>query len=560
MKADSTKLAGILTPASRYVIPLFQRDYVWATKDWENLWDDIVELHESQRTGRSHFMGAIVLVPEAMEPNKLPTFQVIDGQQRLITLSLVLCALRDVALNLGHHDLSKEITASYLVHQFKKDEEHYRVYPRWRDRDQYVAAVERKSVPGETIRKALDFFTQQIEALLQSASENELRAFYEMFCNRLEFVQINLGVDENPFQIFRSLNSTGVDLAESDLIRNFMFMQMSEKDQADFDKNYWEPLEHHFESRDSKEKGKLDGKGFSAFLRDFLMHNGNYVGINDTFEKFEVYRRHKTDAIEVVKELDDNVQLYDAIRGLKPHTSNDANLENALKQLRQLESSTAYPIVLNLLNRVKLGSLSIHDATHGIRLLSGFILRRYICNESSRTYGKWLVQGCSFLKNNPLEDLRSYLHSRGYPDDAQFQEAFVNFKMYKGNRVMALVILKSLEMSSLHKERADLSTAQIEHIMPQSLTPEWINSLGLQHGVVHERWLHTPGNLTITAYNRELAQKSFIAKRKIYSDSNFQLTKAIAQLNPPIWNEAQIVKRGRLMAERANNIWIGPDA
>jgi len=159
-----------------------------------------------------------------------------------------------------------------------------------------------------------------------------------------------------------------------------------------------------------------------------------------------------------------------------------------------------------------------------------------------------------------LEDLRGYLHSRGYPDDAQFQEAFLNFKMYKGNRVMALVILKALEMSSPHKERADLSKAEIEHIMPQSLTPEWINLLGPQHDLVHERWLHTPGNLTITAYNRELAQKSFIAKRKIYSDSNFQLTKSIAQMNPPIWNEAQIVKRGRLMAERAKNIWIGPDA
>ncbi len=560
MKADSTKLAGILTPASRYVIPLFQRDYVWNINNWENLWDDVVELHDSQRTNRSHFMGAIVLVPEAMEPNKLPTFQVIDGQQRLITLSLVLCALRNVASDLGHHDLSREMTASYLVHQFKKDDEHYRVYPRWRDRDQYTAAIEHKSVPGETIRKALDFFTQQLEVMFPSASESDLRAFYEMFSNRLEFVQINLGVEENPFQIFRSLNSTGVDLAESDLIRNFMFMQMSEKHQADFDKNSWEPLERHFESRDSKDKGKLDGKGFSAFLRDFLMHGGNYVGINDTFEKFETYCKGKADAIEVVKELDDNVQLYDAVRGLKPHILGDANLEGALKQLRQLESSTAYPVVLNLLNKVRSGSLSVDDATHGIRLLSGFILRRYVCNESSRTYGKWLVQACSHLKNGPLEDLRSYLHSRGYPDDAQFQEDFVNFKMYKGNRVMALVILKALEMSSLHKEKADLSTASIEHIMPQSLTPEWINALGPQHGVIHERWLHTPGNLTITAYNRELAQKSFIAKRKIYADSHFQLTKSIAQLNPPIWNEAQIVKRGRLMAERAKNIWIGPDA
>lgn len=558
MKADSTTLANILSPAQRFVIPMFQRDYTWGLKEWENLWDDIVELSSSNRISRSHFMGTLVFVSGTVLPNKLLTFQVIDGQQRLITLSILLCALRDVAFRQGFQELADELTNGYLVHPYKKEDEHYRLYPRWRDRDQYIAAVEYKSVAGETIRKALDFFTQSIVSLAESTSEDGLRDFFNMLCSRLEFVQIYLTQEENPFQIFRSLNSTGVDLAESDLIRNFMFMQMSEKNQSEFDISYWQPLERHFESKESKQKGQLDGKAFSIFLRNFLMHTGHYVGVNDTFETFEAYCKDKTDAIEIVKELDESVNLYNVIRGVKNHSSGEAKLDNALKQLRALESSTTYPLVLNLLEQVKLNSLSVFDAVHAIKLLSGFILRRYICSMSSRTYGTWFVQACAQLKESPLENLRSFLQHKGFPEDAMFQEALLCFNLYKGNYGSAM--LKALEMNLPHKEGADLSKANVEHIMPQKLTPEWISMVGPQDGPVYQNWLHTIGNLTITGYNGELANKSFTAKRKIYSESHFELTKNIAKMNTPTWGEKQIEARGKILSERAKDIWIGPFA
>lgn len=558
MKADSTTLAGILSPAQRFVIPMFQRDYSWGSKEWENLWDDIIELSGSNRSTRNHFMGTLVFVSDPILPNKHLTYQVIDGQQRLITLSIILCALRDVALGLNFQELADELADNYLIHQYKKEDEHYRVYPRWRDRDQYIAAVECKSVAGETIRKALDFFTQRVETIQDSKSEEGLRSFFNLLCSRLEFVQINLSQEENPFQIFRSLNSTGVSLAESDLIRNFMFMQLSEKNQADFDKSYWQPLERHFESKDSKQKGQLDGKAFSIFLRNFLMYRGNYVGVNDTFVEFEAYCTNKTDPIEIVKELDESVSLYDVIRGSKLHPSGEVKLDNALKQLRALESSTTFPLILNLLNRVKADSMSVYDAIHAIRLLSGFILRRYICSMSSRTYGIWFVQACAQLKDSPLEELRSFLQHKGFPDNTVFQEALIYFNIYKGN--YGLAVLKALETALPHKEGADLSKANIEHIMPQKLTPEWIPMVGTQDGPVHQKWLHSLGNLTITGYNGELANKSFAAKRKIYLESHFELTKNIAKNTTSVWTEKQIETRGKLLAEKAKDIWIGPDA
>jgi len=558
MKADSTTLAGILTPDNRYVIPLFQRDYVWGKREWEDLWDDLTEIREAKERANSHFMGAIVFVAETPLPNKPLTYQVIDGQQRLVTLSILLCALRDVAKNHGFDSLSSEITNNYLTHPFKKNEERFRLYPRWRDRDYYVAAVDQRAVSGDGIGNALEFFTKQVNALPESDDKDVLSNLFNMVCRRLNFVQVNLDIAENTFQIFRSLNSTGVDLAESDLIRNFVFMKVGEGKQEEFDREQWEPLEKHFENRDPKHKGKLDGKAFSAFLRDFLMHKGNYIGINTTFQQFENYWNGVSDPVQLVNQLTKYVQLYDVIRGPKPHPLGDGKIDEAVKHLRQLDTSTTNPLVLNLLHRAAEGEMSTGDVTHALRLVSGFILRRFVCSESSRAYGKWFVAACAQLKDSPLENLRSFLQTKGFPDNASFQDAFVTFDLYKSN--YALMILKSLELSLPHKERADLSKAQIEHIMPQKLTQEWTTFVGAEDGPVHRRWLHTVGNLTITAYNGELARKSFAAKRKIYQESHFSITKELYRHELIIWGESQMSFRAKLMAERAKDIWIGPDA
>ena len=210
------------------------------------------------------------------------------------------------------------------------------------------------------------------------------------------------------------------------------------------------------------------------------------------------------------------------------------------------------------MERIKTSTLPANDAIHAIKLLSGFILRRYICSMSSRTYGHWFVQACAQIKNSPLEELRTFLQAKGFPDDAAFQEALLKFNLYKGN--YGLVMLKSLEMALPHKEGADLSKANVEHIMPQKLTPEWILLVGQQDGPVHQTWLHTLGNLTITGYNGELANKSFTAKRKIYLESHFEITKNIAKMNTPIWGGKQIETRGKILAEKAKDIWIGPFA
>lgn len=568
MKADSSTLQAILHSPNQYVIPIFQRYYSWGVNDWEKLWDDLMELQELEQKGRRHFMGSLVFVPEKLYPNKVPSFQVIDGQQRLITLSLLLCALRDHASLQGFNELSQEIMDNFLTHRFKKDREYYRIYPRQRDRAQYISAVTQRALTEDNIQKAYDYYYKKIESMSGFMSEEGMRDFFDTLRTRLEFVHITLD-DENPYRIFKSLNSTGVDLSESDLIRNFVFMHLETSQQDQFDDEYWKPLEKHFEDTEGKNKGNLNGSKFSAFLRDFLMRDGTYIGTNAIFETFETRYRAPFDPAKLAKDLAHDVDLYDIIRGIKNHPSGDTRIDDALTQLRQIYSTTAYPLLLNLMHRVERHEMSNNDLLQAIKLLSGFILRRYVANESSRTYGKWFVQACTEIKQEPLKELRNFLKSKGYPNDNRFQEAFIRFNLYEGNYPNQL--LKALEMAHPYKERADIShpEVQVEHIMPQSLTHEWEQTLGPEARRIHSQWCHTPGNLTITRYNPELANKPFTVKcegwingkgERVpgYKESGFILTRKVAE-EYSTWGEEEIKQRGRKLAELASTLWIGPD-
>jgi len=403
MKASDANLQGILQSPNQYVIPVFQRFYSWQQDDWKRLWDSLMEMREPEHDKKGHFMGSLVFVPEPPLPNKVPAFQVIDGQQRLTTLSLLLCALRNVAGEAGFAELQAEIKENYLVHRFKKDREHFKVYPRQRDRASYLAAVTENGVVSGNIGDALDYFTREIKSMTDSDKEEGLRALFSLLQSRLDFVHITLE-GENPYQIFKSLNSTGVDLSESDLIRNFMFMHVDADSQDDFDDTKWKPLEKHFENSE----GTLDGRVLSAFFRDFLMREGKYVAPDATFEMFE--KRFSISGFvpaNLADELTQSVNDYEYIRGAAKHP--DAKVDAALAQLRQLDSSTAYPVVLRLLQQHKLGNLSASELAESVSLLSGFILRRLVCGESSRAYGRWFVTACLTLPVAPLSELRDFL-------------------------------------------------------------------------------------------------------------------------------------------------------
>ncbi|WP_437945504.1 DUF262 domain-containing HNH endonuclease family protein [Sorangium sp. So ce296] len=556
MKASERTLQQLLHSSDQYVIPVFQRYYTWGTSNWEQLLEDVAELLEAGADERRHFMGSIVTVPDGHQPGAVPAYQVIDGQQRLTTLSILLCVVRDVAASHGWNELAAEVEENYLVHRFKKGRERYKVFPRLRDRGGYLALVDRTdAAAGGQIEAAHRHFVKRVEQ--QATSEPELRRFFTALVTRLDFVAITLGA-ENPYKIFRSLNSTGVDLTEADLIRNHVFMSLSIDDQDGFDDTLWRDLESRF-MRD----GKLSGRDFEAFLRDALMRDGTYVGRDGTFEAFERRFPHgRFDPRAVVGDLVKLSKLYDVVRGTTAHA--DAEVEGALRAIRELNVTTAYPLVTALLERSSKSELPRADLLVILRAIASFVLRRFVCGLSSRGYSTWFVAACRELAD-PARTVLSFLRAKGWPSDDEFRAKFVRFNLYRSKYDRA--VLAALELAIQAKsEPVLLDGCSIEHVMPQTIDDAeddgraWIAALGEPWRPVHAEWLHTPGNLTLVGadYNREMSSRPFEIKKPVLGQSKVYLNQYFKAEVLKIWSKDQIEARAKLLADLAIKVWPAP--
>lgn len=551
MNADGMSLDEILNGPYQYIIPVFQRYYSWTKTNWRKLWQDIGELQDPEQPSPTHFMGALVFVPlkqPKQGPKAVPKLQVIDGQQRLLTMTMLLCALRNVAVEYKHLAIAEEINTFFLMRP-KAGNERLRVFPRQLDREQYGNAITREAPSADVIGECVVFFEGEIKKLPGANTEEALQDLLELLRSRLEFVGITLG-DENPFQIFRSLNSTGVKLSEADLIRNFVFMNMDLDQQDAFDQQIWQPFERRFDYAKKKQGAEL-----SSFFRFFLMKDGRYVPPAATFVSFEArYDGTGFDPITLVSELQQNTDFYDIIRGATQHHDNSVN--QAFAKLRPLDSSTTNQLLMTLMQKNSQGTMSDADLAEAIELLAGFILRRLVCGESSRNYSRWFVSACSQLADEPLENLRAYLIGRGFPEDTRLERSMLLYNLYKSGYADA--VLRALEGTHPHREPASLAQAQVEHIMPQTLTQAWRDALGSEAGRIHSDWLNTIGNLTLSAYNQHMGNKPFAEKSAIYNSSNIHITRAIAA-NYTAWGEREIQQRGAQLVQKAKEIWHGPN-
>ena len=329
MKPSIQTLGQILYSPSQYAIPVFQRNYRWEQPQWDKLWNNVIEIQRPEKHG-NHFMGFLVFVPGLAQPGQHTTFHVIDGQQRLTTSSLMLVAIRNVARAMGQADLADEIHQYYLVHPLKKGEQHYRLLPKERDHDSYVAIVDGEPEPKGRTAEALDYFEETISAFATTAPER-LRQVFDTVNQRLEFMCATLEA-ENAYNIFKSLNSTGVPLGPSDLIRNFVFLHVSPDDQDEFDWELWGPLEEKFVKTDRT----LDDEKFSKFFRDYLMSGGRYVSPKETFSNFEErYEATGFSPRELARALLASVEDYAVITGVQADL--DTEVTNALSGLNLLE-------------------------------------------------------------------------------------------------------------------------------------------------------------------------------------------------------------------------------
>lgn len=549
MKAAINTLGQVLYAPSQYVIPVFQRNYRWELPQWEKYWTSLIDIQQLGKVG-NHFMGFLVFVQGGTaQPGQHTRFHLIDGQQRLTTTSLLLAAIRNVAKRTDQHELAKEIHDYFLVHPLKKGENRYRLLPKAQDAANFTAIIDEKVGAVGRTADAVAWFEAKVAELTKEDPEH-LRALFDTVCQRLEFMCATLET-ENAYSIFKGLNSTGVPLGQSDLIRNFIFMHVHPDAQDEFDHDIWAPLEAQFKD----DAGRIDEALLSRFFRDVLMSDGQYVQPTDTFSTFEA--RHEATGFAPAalgQQLLAWAGYYSVILGRSQDSA--SAITRALAELNKLESSTTTPLLLALFRRRAAKAIDDDGLALAIQMLRGFIFRRFIAGESSRGYGQMFVRAIDPQAAQPVEALEKYLLERGWPHDARFIEAFSLFPLYK--RGYARELLETLEVARGHKELADLAATQIEHILPQTITDAWRTELGDEAERVHEEWLHRPGNLTLSAYNQELGNQPFTAKRARFKDSNVVLTREIADTER--WTESEILARGLVMANAAAAIWIGPNA
>ena len=550
MKAGEVRFQQLLNGKIQYRVPLFQRTYSWNEKQWEELWDDILEIYMLDKA-RNHFIGAIVTLPIHDAPETAAKFILIDGQQRLTTLLLLLAVIGQKAEQNGLKPLVEQIKEECLINKYATlEEERIKLLPTKRDRLPFQTAISMQTPDNNSqIGAAWRFFEKAIDDGDLSAKPIELSRLKVRITDYLDLVSITLAPDDSPHRIFESLNNTGMQLGPSDLIRNYLFMHIpDEQKQQDTYNNAWFPMQE-------KLGGYLDG-----FFWRYLMKDGSLVRWDETYSKMQ-------DLVENDKKLEVS-QIPDFLRELGIYSSYYSRivwpdkyeqsivLREHLSRLNAWEVEVAYPFLLNVSDALASGKTTENEVSSILSMIESFVVRRIVCGVPTNRL-RYIFAGMSSNTDvtNYAESSHGYLLKNEWPGDTEFRNKFQTFRLYLQSRLARTrLILGALERSFGHKEAVELTDKiTIEHIMPQTLNEQWREMLGEQASVIHNEWLHTVGNLTLSGYNPDMSNEPFDDKKKVLSESHIELNRNIVACNT--WNEDTIKARAALLADRALTIW-----
>ncbi len=541
MQASETKLQQIIEGTKQYVVPLFQRPYSWKKSEWQILWDDLVELCESENP-RTHFMGSIVTMPTNAIPEGVSKYLLIDGQQRLTTIFILLCALRDHAKQTDDKRLAAKIDDTILVNSHEEGLDYYKLQPTQMDREVFHKLIqsEEQSEKGG-ILECYEFFSKKIRQL-----NLELSKVQKIICSNLSVVSVVLSTNDDPYLVFESLNAKGRALTQADLIRNYFFMRIHLDKQEEIYKKYWQPMQD------------LLSDGLTEFIRHYLTKNGIDVKQSEIY--FQIKEKiNQGDALPHLQDLHKFADYYSRL--LDPKLEDNLKIRKYLIRIHRLEVATVYPFLLNCYDEWIQKRISEDEFIAIFQVLENFILRRFVCNVQTRGLNRifallysQVAKDVDIVSGSFVDRLKINLQTKDYPKDAEFRERLVDVKLYGSNRSeKAKLMLQSLEESFRHKEQVDFSNLSIEHIMPQTLNDLWKSHLGEDWAITHELFIHTLGNLTLTAYNGELSNSAFSSKKSEFQKSHLELNAYFQEVNT--WRREDIEARSENLADSIINIW-----
>jgi len=551
MNAFKSNIYKYLGGTCQYLIPLYQRTYSWEREQCARLWSDIINLHSTDREG--HFVGSIVRIDEESAAGSTLAM-IIDGQQRLTTLTLLLVALRDYAA--VHTDCGvnpNKITDTLLLNQYETGNGKYKLLLTQSDRDALIKKIEGVPIPDTFKSRVLEnfsFFAGQIAKLEISPSE-----LYDAV-GKLQIVDIVLDRQyDDPQAIFESLNSTGMDLKDSDLIRNHLLMGLDSATQADVYNNIWRPTELLFDYEHQSEL--LDN-----FFRDYLtMKLGRIPKKNEVYKEFRTY--HNGCGLTICDLCQDIYIFARYYTDMYFARSGDAVLKSLYGDMKAIRMEVAYPFLLKIHNDCDKGLITIEEMREIIRLCVSYILRRAVCDIPTNSLNKTFATMKNDIKpGDYLNSVKAFFimldSYKEFPDDKRFLDSFLKRDIYHMNRCG--YILGRLENWD-NKSAVVLDNLTIEHIIPQNshLHIDWVSVLGSDWSEVQKKYLHTIGNLTLTAYNSEMSDSPFADKLTMdggFQQSALRLNKYV--VTQTTWGETQVNERALQLGEIAKKAWPYP--
>ena len=549
MEANKIRLTEFLGSSKRtFNIPVYQRNYDWKTEHCTRLFKDIEKIALSNFE-IEHFLGTVVYVISKSRIN-WTEFVLIDGQQRITSISLFLLAL----YNTIEDPMTKEeIFETYLTNKHVPDSKfRVKLKPIESDMGTYESILDKKNeqTPTSNIYRNYNLFM----ALIAGSSVPPERLYEAL--NNVELVYIQLDKDkksENPQMIFESLNSTGLSLTQADLIRNFLLMNHDYDKQVLLYKNYWMKIEK-----------RLGNSKISDFIKDYLtMKISKTTPAEKIYESFKEFVVNPENNYDEEGILEDLLILSEYYAQMLFCTSKNEAINDCLLQFQQLKQTTVYPVLLQLFDDCyQYHALAESELVESMQVLIVYIFRRAICGYQTNWLNKVfsnLIQESEKLSGASYPDrlltvLTQKTGGASFPRDKEFAKDFAQIDFYH-NRV-AKYALAMLANSPTKEKISMVSDITIEHIMPQTLTPQWRIDLGAKYEEIHAQYLHTVGNLTLSGYNPELSNKSFPEKKHIYKNSNINICSHICDYDT--WEEKDILHRAQFLTHKALSIWALP--
>ncbi|MEZ2121424.1 DUF262 domain-containing protein [Corynebacterium sp. CCM 9203] len=537
------------------IIPVYQRNYDWTVKQCRRLFDDLENIIDEGRP--KHFFGAVVGVSESSWK-----WVVIDGQQRLTTVSLLMVALvhaiEQGAIECSDGSLSKNIKESYLLLRDDNETIKLKLKPVKDD----FSAYEQLFVEGGSRSSSSNVISNYLYFMERLDHTSLTADDVWKAIQRLEVMQLDLEAHDNPQRIFESLNSTGLALSEADKIRNLVLMGQGTVTQAKLYDRYWNPME------------KAVDYNTDWFIRWWLVvETGRTPNKNAVYEDFKEYiLRDKQDISEVLESL---LEYSIICRQIENAETGIVAVDTVLRRFNDIKGDVVLPLLMPLLRDVRRQVTTGEDFLQVVKMLESYLYRRITCSIAANSLNKIFSTAYADLvklrKNDePYSEILTYLLLRRdgggrFPGDQEFRREFTQRNSYRMRPSYRQYLFDCLE-NGKSKDVRDISNAlkrgdiSIEHIIPQTLTEKWRSELGEDCEKIHAEWVHRIANLTVTGYNSEYSNRSFREKKEDpegFVSSPYRLNAMVKEQES--WGLPELISRAKILEELAISYWAYPE-